>query len=151
MFPFDRLIHAIDQIASTTELSEVIHAQIGSGTYEPKNMTFERFMVKADFDEKMAQANAVISHAGVGTIATALELGKPLLVLPRRKQYREHVNDHQIDTARRYAQLGHVLLAEDTEDLQYRLKQLKSFKPRPRIVNSIGIADRINQLLRDKR
>lgn len=151
MFPFDRLIRAMDQIAGNRDFVGEMHAQIGSGSYQPQNMTFERFMGKAEFDEKMAQADAVVSHAGVGTIATALSLQKPLLVLPRRKKFKEHVNDHQMGTAHRYAHLGHVLLAEVEDELPNMLIALKSFQPVPRHVNALGVADRINRFLRESR
>jgi UDP-N-acetylglucosamine transferase subunit ALG13 len=97
----------------------------------------------------MSEADVVVSHAGVGTIATALTLNKPLLVLPRRGAFGEHVNDHQVGTARRYAELGHVLLAETEDDLPRMLAQLSTFKPKPRIVNAKGIATRIDHFLRE--
>ncbi len=149
MFPFDRLIRAMDKIAASGELDQDIRAQIGSGTYEPTSMPFDRFVNKNEFDRMMSEADVVVSHAGVGTIATALTLNKPLLVLPRRGSLGEHVNDHQVGTARRYAELGHVLLAETEDDLPRMLAQLSTFKPKPRIVNAKGIATRIDHFLRE--
>ena len=51
---------------------------------------------------------AIVAHAGMGTILTALEIGKPLLVMPRRAALGEHRNDHQLATARRFADLGEL-------------------------------------------
>lgn len=138
----------MDQLVGSAGLRGQVHAQIGSGSYEPKNMTFERFMNKAKFDQLIAEADSVVSHAGVGTIATALALNKPLLVMPRLRRFGEHVNDHQVGTAVRYAELGHVLLAEDSNELAEKLAQLSKFKPRPRFVNAEGIALRIDRFLR---
>lgn len=42
----------------------------------------------------------MVAHAGMGTVLTALELGKPLLLLPRRGDLHETRNDHQLATAR---------------------------------------------------
>jgi UDP-N-acetylglucosamine transferase subunit ALG13 len=53
-----------------------------------------------EFRSRVGQAEVVIAHAGMGTILTALELSKPLLVMPRRPERRETRNAHQIATAR---------------------------------------------------
>lgn len=151
MFPFDRLIEAMDGIAASGLLNDQFFAQIGSGRYEPRHMSYERFVDKASFDQLVEQADAVISHAGVGTIASALSLGKPLLVLPRRGHLGEHVNDHQVGTARRYAELGHVLVAYTEADLPQMLSQLATFRPKPRTVNAKGIASRIDRFIREGR
>ena len=43
---------------------------------------------KAAFDERLGQADRIISHAGMGTIAMALESRKPVLVMPRLERTR---------------------------------------------------------------
>ena len=49
----------------------------------------------------MDAAAAIVAHAGMGTILTALETGKRLLVMPRRAALGEHRNDHQLATVSR--------------------------------------------------
>ena len=70
-----------------------------------------------------------------------------MLVLPRRKAYGEHVNDHQVGTARKYASLGHVLVAETEHEIGARLAELHDFRPVPRQVNAAGLAQRIASFL----
>ena len=41
----------------------------------------------------------MLAHAGMGSILTALEFNKPLVVMPRRGHLAETRNDHQFDTA----------------------------------------------------
>ena len=60
----------------------------------------------------------------MGTILTALELGKPLLVMPRRAALGEHRNDHQLATVRRFAELGSVEVALDESELALKLDDL---------------------------
>ena len=98
LYPFDRLVEACDQLAAASPDQQWI-AQIHEGSYEPTHMQFERYMDKASFDAAMADAEVIVSHAGMGTINGALALGKPLLVVPRRKAHGEHVNDHQVSGA----------------------------------------------------
>lgn len=77
----------------------------------------------------------------------ALNHKKPLLVMPRSYKYGEHVNDHQLHTARKFEQLGHVLAAYDTDQLSEKIKQLKTFVPKTCVPNRQGVIDRINQFL----
>ena len=143
MFPFDRLVRAVDELVAAGVITNAVHAQIGSGRYEPKSMSFDRFLDKPSFDTLLASADSIISHAGIGTIATALSLGKPLLVLPRRSCYGEIVNDHQVATARKFGELGHLLVAESESDIRQGLVSLQTFRPTPRHANARGIAERV--------
>ena len=148
MFPFDRLIQAVDEMVGDGRITDQVTAQIGDGKYEPKNFPFKRFMGKPEYERELANATYLIAHAGAGTIALALESGKPLLVVPRRSANKEHVNDHQIATARKFAELGHVLVANETVELPVKLSQLKSFVATHRAVDSERMARRIGLILK---
>jgi UDP-N-acetylglucosamine transferase subunit ALG13 len=125
--PFDRLIRAVDAWAEGSGAE--LFAQIGAGEYEPRHMRWERFLSPARFRETALEAEAIVAHAGVGTILTALELRRPLLVLPRRAGLREHRNDHQLATARHFAARGHVLCAFDEAELRELLPRLCAQAP----------------------
>ena len=150
MFPFDRLVRAVDDLVASGEIVDEVVAQIGSGRYEPCAMRFERYMEKQPFDELLARADVIVSHAGIGSIATALRFGKPMLVLPRLRRHAEHVNDHQLATAQRYEALGHVLAARDESELAAKLALARSFRPLPRHVDAAGLAGRVGRYLEDR-
>jgi hypothetical protein len=57
----------------------------------------------------------------MGTILSAAELGKPLILMPRRAKFGEHRNDHQQDTALEMARLTNVTVVEDGEALHTEL------------------------------
>ena len=95
-FPFDRFVRAVDNIFDQGLIDEEIFAQIGETSYKPRNFESVVSLEKKVFDERFKGASSVISHAGVGTIMVALKNHKPLLVMPRMKRYKEHVNDHQV-------------------------------------------------------
>jgi UDP-N-acetylglucosamine transferase subunit ALG13 len=63
------------------------------------------------------------------------------------KRYREHVNDHQVVTARKFEELGHILVAYDAKDLPEGMRKLKNFIPRERKVNPEAVVDRIHRFL----
>lgn len=146
-FGFDRLVKAVDDAIERGHISDAVFAQIGPGPYLPKQMEYVVSLEKEVFDKTLNTCEAIISHAGIGNIALALKQGKPLLVMPRRKQYGEVVNDHQLDTARKFEELGHVLAAYDTDELIEKIKLLKTFIPKPRVPNRQGVIDRISQFL----
>jgi UDP-N-acetylglucosamine transferase subunit ALG13 len=148
MFPFDRLIRSVDQMVADQRIGGPIVAQIGDGKYEPVNFEFKRFMDKPAYEAQLNAATLLIAHAGAGTISMALERGKPLLVVPRLSRNGEHVNDHQIATARKFEELEHVLVAYDMAEIPDKLHALKSFVPRRREVDAQRMARRIGLLLR---
>jgi UDP-N-acetylglucosamine transferase subunit ALG13 len=147
-FPFDRLVKAVDKIAGNGLLNnEQIFAQIGASSYHPQNFESVKYVTKEHFGEFVKSASAIIGHAGMGTIMTALDNEKPLLVMPRLKKYGEVVNNHQIDIAKKFAELDHLLVAYDVSDLPYKIHELKSFTPTKRNANPDMVADRIRRFL----
>ncbi len=77
-----------------------------------------------EFSSRLATAEAVIAHAGMGTILSALTLEKPILVMPRRADLGEQRNDHQLATLQKLAELGVVTPAWDEEELRARLEEI---------------------------
>ena len=52
-----------------------------------------------EFLKAIKKARIIITHAGSGSTSTMLRYKKKMIVVPRRKKYNEHYNDHQIDLA----------------------------------------------------
>jgi len=148
-FPFDRLVKSVDQAFDGRLINEEIFAQIGETSYKPLNFESVVSLEKNVFDKRLREASSVISHAGMGTITMALKNHKPLLVMPRLKRYREHVNDHQVATARKFEELGHILVAYETEELPVKIEELKTFVPRKREAQPHAVAERIARFLND--
>jgi UDP-N-acetylglucosamine transferase subunit ALG13 len=126
--PFDRLVRAVDAWAGATGRRDVF-AQTGDGEYRVRHIEAAPWLELPAFRAKLEQADAIVSHAGMGTILSALELGKPLLVLPRRVHLAETRSDHQVATAHELAARGWLLAAEDESELPVRLAELAHFAP----------------------
>ena len=58
-----------------------------------------------------------------------LNKNKKLIVVPRLKKYKEHVNDHQLQITDNFAKEGYIIALEDGEKLQDALKKAKDFAP----------------------
>ncbi len=145
--PFDRLVRMVDTAVAAGALPDDVFAQIGSGGYEPRHMPFVRMLPADEFTATVDRCSAIVSHAGIGTITTALDRGKPLLVLPRNPALGELVDDHQMKTARCFAELGHLLMFNDEEELVASVAKLASFVPVPRQPNVVGVAEAIGEFL----
>jgi len=130
--PFDRLVKGVDEWAAARGIGEVF-AQIGPTDWRPRHVGWTNFLDVREFKSKMSEARAVIAHAGMGSIITALELGKPILVMPRRGVLRETRNDHQVATAERFRELGRVAVAMNEEELPHKLDELSGLLPADRI------------------
>lgn len=144
---FDRLLIAIDHLCGKKIISDEVFGQIGHTTYKPKNFNYKNILPKEEFDEIFNNAEAVISHAGIGTISMALEFGKPLLVMPRLSKYNEAVNDHQVGTAKEFEKLGHIISVYDEKGLLKKIKYLTNFKPLKRENQVVLVAKRIQRFL----
>ena len=98
MMPFDRLVQAMDEWAAAHP-DVPVEIQIGRGKYEPRHAKFVRLMPVAEYRQRVADARLFVAHAGMGSIISAIEAGKPLLMLPRLQAQGEHNTDHQLATA----------------------------------------------------
>jgi len=73
---------------------------------------------EAVYEAAFREARVVVAHAGIGTLLTALQLGKPLIVVPRRAALGEQRNDHQVETAAFIRERCLAYVAETGEELR---------------------------------
>jgi UDP-N-acetylglucosamine transferase subunit ALG13 len=123
---FDRLVRTVDGWAGKHGRTDVF-AQIGPSDSRFEHIRAERFVDPADFRQHVESANLVIAHAGMGSILTALELGKRIIVMPRQATMGEQRNDHQMATAKQFAQHGRIDVAFDEHELMDKLDHLQAF------------------------
>lgn len=97
--PFDRLVVAVDKWAGEHQGFEV-QAQVGQSHYQAKHISTCPSLTPTEFKARVQAASVVVAHAGMGSVITALEFNKPLVLFPRRGDLRETRNDHQVATAR---------------------------------------------------
>lgn len=57
------------------------------------------WVLGADLEQAMEEADVVVSHSGVGSAITAMSAGKCPVLLPRLSEQGEHVDNHQIQIA----------------------------------------------------
>lgn len=79
---FDRLICAVDQSTALRSRSDVF-AQIGKAKYIPKHIRFTESLDPLQFKQLAEESQLIVAHAGIGSIVSALESAKPIVVMPR--------------------------------------------------------------------
>lgn len=114
--PFNRLVKTIDQWANEQGRDDVF-AQIGPTDYRPSHIQWTRLLDPGEFKRRCEAASVIVAHAGTGSILTALQLGKPILIMPRRANLRETRSDHQVGTAERFRRFESVAVAWDEKEL----------------------------------
>jgi UDP-N-acetylglucosamine transferase subunit ALG13 len=111
--PYDRLLSAVAELGGTEELL------VQYGTSELPHGRGE-WIDYVSFDELasyVAKARVFVCHAGVGSIVLARRHGLRPIVVPRKHELGEHVDDHQLELSRRLAKSGIVTLVEDECEL----------------------------------
>lgn len=120
--PFNRLVEYMDRWASKHEEDVVL--QIGFSTYEPKNCKWDRIYPYKTMIKNVDKARIVITHGGPSSFIMPLQIGKIPIVVPRKADFNEHVNNHQVDFCNQVAQRqGNIIVVEDIEKLDKTLEQ----------------------------
>ncbi|MFD0912575.1 glycosyltransferase [Methylophilus luteus] len=124
--PFDRLVKTVDtwNAAKLVEL----YLQVGPSEYKPQNAEFSVFLEPAKADQLFQQAEIIISHAGMGSILTALRYQKPIIIMPRLAAQGEHRNDHQLATCKWLGNKSGIHVAQNEMELLAILSDYQSLK-----------------------
>lgn len=124
--PFDRLVRSVDEWCAGPERHEVF-GQIAQGKgerYTPRHFNWKAFLDPEDIERRFQEADIIVGHAGMGTIISALTYRRPLLVLPRRAEFGEHRNDHQLATASRFGNRPGLYVAADETGISEHLDRM---------------------------
>lgn len=119
---FNRLLEYMDKWADKT--NEEVVLQIGFSTYEPVNCTWQKFYPYKTIIEMVNKARIVITHGGPSSFIMPLQIGKVPIVVPRKKEFNEHVNDHQVAFSEAVARRqGNIIVVEDISELGHTLER----------------------------
>ncbi len=142
-FPLNRLLRHIDEMINKGIINEDVFAQTGHSDYQPMHYLFKPFLSKEEFEDKITECDILITHSGVGTIMSGIKNEKKIIVYPRLSKYGEHVDDHQLEIAKSFAEKNFVLICGENEDLENVLYQTREHifsayeSKRDRVVNEI--------------
>lgn len=117
--PFNRLIECVDNLIKGGQITEDVIMQIGYSTYEPKYCTWQKLFSYKQMITLVNEARIVITHGGPSSFIMPLQIGKIPIVVPRRYEFGEHVNDHQLEFVRAVSErMGTIILVENIDELE---------------------------------
>ena len=123
---FDRLVRAVDELKENGTLSEPVFIQTGYSAYEPKHCEHSAFVPFRRMKTHMTEADVVVTHGGPSSFIEAMAAGKVPVVVPRRGDLGEHVNDHQADFVRIVAERqGGIVPVYDVAELASAIERAR--------------------------
>lgn len=140
---FDRLIRAVDELPTGATL-----IQTGVSRLRTARARTVDFLPFDELIAYMSSAAVVITHAGVGSVLLALALGKRPIVVPRRADLGEQVDDHQQAFAHNMAREGLITLVEDPHLLASVLANRRESAPPSNAGGDDGLCEDLHVCLR---
>jgi UDP-N-acetylglucosamine transferase subunit ALG13 len=124
---FPRLIKGVESLKAAGIIEDDVLLQVGGALdFRSECCRVVRFLPPDEFERNIQKASVVVSHTGAGTLIQTLKAGKVPVVMPRRKQYGEHVDDHQLEITKVLAEEGRVILANEVEDLPAAIESART-------------------------
>jgi UDP-N-acetylglucosamine transferase subunit ALG13 len=129
-FPFQRLIDRVDKICPD---EWDVTMQHGTAT-PPIRFDTAPTMAYEDVRAACREVDVVIGHAGVGTVLTAAAAGVQLILVPRRHEHGEMVDDHQTELIAFLDRDDDITTIDDVDDLTAELVEAHVARARGAVV-----------------
>ncbi|MCI8950927.1 MAG: multidrug MFS transporter [Lachnospiraceae bacterium] len=137
--PFNRLIQYMDELKRDGKIDEEVFIQTGYSTYEPQYCQWSKMIPYNEMIRNVEEARIVITHGGPASFIMPLQIGKIPIVVPRKQEYGEHINNHQVAFARRIAETkGSIIIVENIQMLGTVISQYEER------VNDMGVELQLN-------
>ena len=94
---FERLVKKVDELKRDKIIDEDVIIQKGYTDYEPRYCESYKLIGYNDMQKYLEDARIIITHGGPASFIAPLTIGKIPIVVPRQKDFNEHVNNHQKD------------------------------------------------------
>lgn len=142
---FVRLLKEVEKCIDNGIIKEEVIAQIGNTDYSTEKMCIKKFYSQQEIEELIDNANLIITHGGVGSIITSINKQKKVIAVPRLKEYKEHVNNHQVQIVDIMNEKGYIIGVKNLNDLSKKIKESKNFKPKKFVSNTYNIINIIEE------
>ena len=120
--PFERLVKKVDELKKDGKIREEVVIQKGFTDYEPQHCTSYKIIGYEQMQKFITGARIIITHGGPASFIAPLAIGKIPIVVPRQKEFNEHVNNHQLEFVKQVVQKDNNLIpVYDINDLEYKI------------------------------
>ena len=119
---FNRLVEYVDRLKEEKIIDEDVIIQTGFSTYEPKNCNFKKLIPYNEVVENIKKARIVITHGGPASFILPLQYDKVPIVVPRKLDFEEHVNNHQVDFVQLVSKrMNNIIPVYDIDNLKDKI------------------------------
>jgi len=125
--PFDRLLLLVKSWAYKNKHKK-FEVQSLTLIKSMDNFNVIRSLKPKEYISAVESCEAIIGHAGTGTIITALEYNKTALLMARRHSLKEHRNEHQLSTANAFSNYKGIYFFDNKEELFELLSQVNKLE-----------------------
>lgn len=116
---FDRLVKEIDELKRDNIIKDEVIIQKGYTEYEPKYCKAYKLIGYDEMQKYLDEAKIIITHGGPASFIAPLTIGKVPIVVPRQKDFNEHVNNHQLEFVRQVVERDNSIIpVYDIKDLK---------------------------------
>lgn len=116
---FNRLVRCVDELKGSGIIEEDVIIQNGFSDYDIKNCKHKELFGQQEVADNYANARMIIMHGGPSTMIQSIQDGKVPIVVPRLKEFGEHINNHQLEFCRAVQNMyNNIILIEDINDLK---------------------------------
>lgn len=115
---FDRLIRKIDDLKKQGKIKEDVFIQLGYSNYIPEKCKWKKMIGYEEMNKYMSSARIIITHGGPGSIFQSINYDKIPVVVARNPEFSEHVDEHQMEFARKLDNKKKVIAIENVEELE---------------------------------
>lgn len=140
---FPRLVEALAHWKAQRPESEV-WVQHGGMTLPP-GLEGAALTSREDVLEKLKRAEAVVCHAGTGTLFDVLGAGHVPVVMARRHHLREHVNDHQLEIVAALREVDRVIEVKDASEVVAAIEEAMRRKGEGSVATGEGLVHALQQ------
>lgn len=124
---FERLVKKVDVLKRDGVIDEDVVIQKGYTDYEPQFCESYKLVGYNDMQKYLKTARIIITHGGPASFIAPLSIGKIPIVVPRQKNFNEHVNNHQKDFVEQVVARDNAIIpCYDINDLGRLIKQYNS-------------------------
>ena len=117
---FNRLIEKVDALVGKGVISEPVRMQTGFSEYVPRHCDWKKLIPYDEMIQIVKDARIVITHGGPASFIMPLQYGKTPVVVPRKLEFGEHVNNHQVEFVQAVSErMNQIIPVYDIEDLEH--------------------------------
>ena len=146
---FRRLLVEVERLIKCGKINETVVAQIGNTKFctdlDSSKMHLIEFTTPREVDTLIDNASFIITHGGVATIIEGLNRGKKIIAVPRLKEFKEHVNDHQLQIIENFDARGFIIGLRGVEELEDALEKIVEFEPERYVSNNERFVERLEE------